>query len=227
MQWPTEAALMTLPNAILFPDAMLPLYIFEPRYRKMLGDALDANRMFCVGMRKPHRQRETPCSVAGLGLIRASVSRPDGTSHLFLQGLARVELAEAVRYKPYRVHRIRVLDTTGADGAVVSALTAQVIELVGQRLEQGRGFPPPVPLKLDDAAGAACAASSPILKIAGQLAKLENPDRLADLVSYTLLSRPIERQVILETPNLEQRLKHLVRFLMAEVQRNEEHTQNE
>ena len=94
---------MTLPNATLFPQALLPLYIFEPRYRQMLADALHSTRMFAVAMRRPGSSRETPLPVAGVGLIRVSVRHKDGTSHLILQGLARVELEEAVRYKPYRL----------------------------------------------------------------------------------------------------------------------------
>jgi hypothetical protein len=46
---------------------------------------------------------------------------------------------------------------------------------------------------------------------------LENPDQLADLVSCTLLAAPTQRQVILETVDLETRLKHLIHFLMADI----------
>src|SRR3982751_340434 len=109
MTLPDEVPIMTLPNATLFPQALLPLYIFEPRYRQMLADALHSNRMFLVAMQRPGSTRESPSPVAGLGLIRVSVGHRDGTSHLILQGLARVQLAEAVRYKPYRVQRIRAL----------------------------------------------------------------------------------------------------------------------
>src|SRR6185436_12827923 len=109
MKIPPEVPVMTLPNATLFPQAMLPLYIFEPRYRQMLSDALNSHRMFSVAIQKPGRVRETPSSIAGLGLIRASVLKKDGTSNLILQGIARVELAETVRSKPYRVARIRPL----------------------------------------------------------------------------------------------------------------------
>jgi Lon protease-like protein len=73
MELPSKAAVMTLPSATLFPQALLPLYIFEPRYRKMLSDALLADRMITVAMQKPGRKRETPCTVGGLGLIRVSV----------------------------------------------------------------------------------------------------------------------------------------------------------
>src|ERR1017187_617115 len=106
MKIPREAAVMTLPNATLFPQALLPLYIFEPRYRQMLADALHSDRMFSVAMQQPGRTREPPAPVAGLGLIRVSVAHRDGTSHLVLQGLERVELEAPVRYKPYRIQRI-------------------------------------------------------------------------------------------------------------------------
>ena len=221
MQLPSEAPLMTLPNAILFPDAMLPLYIFEPRYRKMLSDALHSNRMFTVALQKPGRRRETPCAVAGLGLIRASVAGRDGSSHLILQGLARVELKETVRYRPYRVQRIRALETTRADSVVVDALAAKVVELVAQRLEQGSGLVRPVISKLEPPGTES--SSSPVFtmqQVIEHLMKFDNADRLADLVSCTLLTRTLQRQVILESANLEDRLKHLVHFLLDDIRRH-------
>src|SRR5215468_9744253 len=124
MKLPPEVPVMTLPNATLFPQALLPLYIFEPRYRQMLADALHTNRMFSVAMQKPGSTRESPAPVAGLGLIRVSVGHRDGTSHLILQGLARVELEQTVRYKPYRVQRIRPLSTPPCDSVAADALLA-------------------------------------------------------------------------------------------------------
>src|SRR5215471_18893756 len=66
MKIPREVPVMTLPNATLFPQALLPLYIFEPRYRQMLAEALHTNRMFSVAMQKPGNSRETPAFIAGL-----------------------------------------------------------------------------------------------------------------------------------------------------------------
>ena len=80
---------MTLPNVILFPHAMLPLFIFEPRYRRMIEDVLESHRMFCVAMQKPGAMRESPVGIAGLGMVRACVKKKDGTSNLVLQGLRR------------------------------------------------------------------------------------------------------------------------------------------
>src|SRR5574342_612948 len=122
MKLPHEAPVMTLPNATLFPQALLPLYIFEPRYRQMLADALHSNRMFSVAMQKPGSSREIPSPVAGLGLIRVSVGHRDGTSHLILQGLARVELEDTVRYRPSRIQRIRAIKSPPCDNVKVDAL---------------------------------------------------------------------------------------------------------
>jgi Lon protease-like protein len=145
MELPNEVPVMTLPSATLFPQALLPLYIFETRYRQMLADTLKAKRMFSVAMQKPGRSRETPCPVAGLGLIRVSVDHEDGTSHLILQGLTRVELMETVQYKPYRVQCIRPLQAKLVDNVVIDALLAKVHELVKQRIEMGP-FPFPFPV---------------------------------------------------------------------------------
>jgi len=76
MKIPCEVPVMTLPKATLFPQALLPLYIFEPRYRQMLADALDSTRMFSVAMQRPGRSRETPRSSRGW----ASSASPWGTA---------------------------------------------------------------------------------------------------------------------------------------------------
>ncbi len=215
---------MTLPNIILFPQAMLPLYIFERRYRQMLRDALSSHRMFSVAMQRTGRTRETPSAVAGLGLIRASVANKDGTSNLILQGLARVELHEVIQYKPYRIQRIRPLATQPKDSIVVDALTAKVRDLVVERLEQGIQLPVQVLKKLAhlNATEYDPLTGYSLEHVLKYLASLDDPDQIADIVSCTLLTVAPERQIILETVDLEARLKHLIHFLMAEIQRHRE-----
>ncbi len=208
---------MTLPNATLFPQALLPLYIFEPRYRQMLADALHSNRMFSVAMQRPGNTRETPAPIAGLGLIRVSVGHTDGTSHLILQGLARVELKEAVRYKPYRIQRIRPLETPPCDNVKVDALVAKVRELLEERIELGLPFPFPVmsPEK-SSKEKSNCPSFSP-KEILSYLDSITDPEQAADLVSCAVLPGAVERQTILETVDVEARLRRLIHFLLAEI----------
>ena len=208
---------MTLPNATLFPQALLPLYIFEPRYRQMLADALHSHRMFSVAMQKPGRMRETPSPVAGLGLIRVSVGHRDGTSHLVLQGLARVELEAAVRYKPYRVQRIRPLEIPPCDTVAVDALVAKVRELLAERIDLGLFFPFPVmsPGKAEGSPGPPSFSAKEVMRY---LDSISDPEHVVDLVSCAVLQGAVERQAILETADVEARLRRLVHFLLAEIQ---------
>jgi Lon protease-like protein len=219
MKLPREVPVMTLPNATLFPQAFLPLYIFEPRYRQMLAEALHSTRMFSVAMQRPGSTRETPSPVAGLGLIRISVGHRDGTSHLILQGLARVELEQAVRYKPYRIQRIRPLQTPPCDNVAVDALVAKVRELLVERIELGLTFPlPMVPLDNSDSHPAPSPASPK--EMMRYLDSFKNLDQAVDLVSRAVLPGAIERQAILEAVDVEARLRRLIHFLLAEIRAN-------
>jgi ATP-dependent Lon protease len=221
MKLPREIPVMTLPNATLFPQALLPLYIFEPRYRQMLADALHSNRMFSVAMQKPGSARETPLPVAGLGLIRVAVAHRDGTSHLILQGLARVELEQAVRYKPYRIQRIRPLQTPPCDNVAVDALIAKVRELLEERIELGLAFPFPM-VSLDHSDSSPAPPSSSPKEMMQYLDSLTNLDQAVDLVSRTVLPGAVERQAILETVDVEARLRRLIHFLLAEIRAKRE-----
>jgi len=61
---------MILSKATLFPDAILPLHIFEPRYRRMLSDALESHRMLAIALRRPGSSREAPCRWLAWGSLR-------------------------------------------------------------------------------------------------------------------------------------------------------------
>lgn len=225
MELPSAVPVLTLPSATLFPQALLPLYIFEPRYRRMLADALRSHRMLTIAMQKPGRARENPCPIGGLGLIRVSVDHQDGTSHVVLQGLTRVELREPVQSKPYRVYAIRPLRAAPADSVVIDALVAKVHELVQERVAQGP-FPVPFPPIKKPGPGKAkpggqTTASLSAKEIVQYLQNLPDADLVADLVSCALLPGAEERQAILETIEVEARLKQLIRFLLAEIRRSQ------
>jgi Lon protease-like protein len=221
MLLPDEVPVMTLSGSILFPQAMLPLYIFEPRYRKMLADSLESHRMFAIAMQKPNAPRESPLQIAGLGFVRAGVTLKDGTSRLILQGVCRVKLGRPVKYKPYRIHPIKALETTGSDSVAVDALTAKVLDLVAERFDQGI-MPPQFAKAFKKASKKFPVGEMPVAatteEMVGYLAKVESPDHLADFVSCALLPAPMQRQAILEATNLETRLKFLIHFLIAEIE---------
>ncbi len=94
---------MLLPDCTLFPHGGLPLFIFEPRYRRMLEDALEGDCFFAVA-RLLGEETENLADLADLadrvapvgtiGLVRASREQDDGTSQLLIHGVMRVRFTE-------------------------------------------------------------------------------------------------------------------------------------
>jgi ATP-dependent Lon protease len=182
----------------------------------MLADALHSHRMFSVAMQKHGAAREVPSPVAGLGLIRFSVGHRDGTSHLVLQGLARVELREVVRYKPYRLQRIRPLQIPPCDNITVDALVAKMRELLVERTRLGLEFPS-LPMTPGTAGGNLPSPVSSPEEVLRYLDSIADPAQAVDRVSCAVLPEAVERQAILETVSVESRLRRLIHFLLAEI----------
>jgi len=197
---PQLLPVMPLPGAVLFPHALLPLYIFEPRYRKMLEHALRKHRMFCVTLIKPicpdWRASEDFFHLATAGLIRACVERSDGTSNLVLQGLQRVRFTSFEREKPFPIASIETVESSDSPTVETEALGAKVIELYGSLKHDHRQLP----AKLDR-----------------YLSELRDLEMLADLMASTFVSDPLRRQRLLEERSLNQRLRFLIRYLRDEI----------
>src|SRR3954453_14936926 len=128
---PDHVPVMPLPGALLFPNALLPLHIFEPRYQEMLEHALREHRMFSVPLIKPQRSQWKSTDdffpVAGVGLIRACVGRGDGTSNLILQGLRRVGLSGFSAKSRFPIARIEPLESESEASVETDALGSTVI----------------------------------------------------------------------------------------------------
>jgi len=222
---PGKITLMILSSATLFPDAILPLHIFEPRYRRMLSDVLESHRMLAIGMRRPGTRREVPMPVACLGLVRVCVGTRDGTSNLLLLGLKRIRCVGAARYKPYRVERVEPLDSTGEEAPEVFGLRDRLLTMVKDCLDQGMGaeLPSALPgMMLQSPLGSPDNVLSGMTPKYGMdiLEKLDSAHKLADFVASTLLRDPHARQVVLESLDIKTRLVNVCRFLSMEIERN-------
>ena len=196
---PEQVPVMPLPGVLLFPHALLPLYIFEARYRDMLEHALNQNRMFAVALLKPPRTQwhstEDFFPIAGVGLIRACVGRGDGTSNLILQGLSRVRFTSFDQESPFPIASIERLESKYISSVETEALSVKVLELYSKLKGAGREFPARIDQYLSD---------------------LGDPEMLADLVASTFISDALRRQHILEELSVNQRLRILIQYLREE-----------
>jgi Lon protease-like protein len=106
---PQEISIFPLANAVFFPNTILPLNIFEPRYKKMVEDALASNKIIGMIQTKESDNPKKPevFSVGCLGRIGAHTKTADGRYLINLKGLVRFRvLDEAETNLPYRKFRV-------------------------------------------------------------------------------------------------------------------------
>jgi Lon protease-like protein len=107
-----------LPEAVLFPGALLPLHVFEPRYRDLTADVLASRRLMGIARLRPgyeadYHGRPPIYGTLGVGYVVAAEQLPDGRYHILLRGVGRVVVeAELPPDKSYRVVRSRALVDT-------------------------------------------------------------------------------------------------------------------
>ncbi len=199
---PDVLPVMTLPEVAFFPQALLPLRIFEPRYRQMLKDVLADDRLFAVAGLRPAGEAasdefEPPHRIASVGIVRACQKNADGTSNLLLQGLCRAELVEIVSDEPYRRVRVRALSTeAGAPAAEIRALRREVMQLLDLKAKFGAPLPSDITSFLRDVA---------------------DPETFVDLAAFNLCEDADLRQRLLETLDLNVRLSIFARQLRLEL----------
>jgi Lon protease-like protein len=198
---PDEVAVMTLPGVAFFPQALLPLHIFEPRYRQMLRDSLDSHRLFAVAGLNAARSPgafEPLYRVATVGIVRACQGRADGTSNLLLQGLTRVAVTEILGEEPYRRIKIRALSSTpGASDEENARLRTRLSRLLATRLRLGGD------------------GESELTKF---LRSIEDPETFADLAAFNLCGDARLKQRLLETLNVHERIALLCHWANGEVE---------
>ncbi len=154
--------LFPLPNLVMFPHVVLPLHIFEPRYRQMTEDALADDRLITIVQISPppkgdYWSEPVPIeSVGCLGKIIQHDRLADGRFNMLLLGRKRVRLQrEVTTSKLYRIAEVEILEdepVTSPDEPARSELTG----LFRQLFESQRKLDPdlaellnkPVPLGL-------------------------------------------------------------------------------
>lgn len=180
---------MILPGVTLFPGALLPLHIFENRYRRMLELALVGERMFAIA---DEGEDGSIAPVGGLGVVRACVANPDGTSNLILQGTARVVFSR-IKMRPFPAARIKLMADVPGDPDVIRELRRDVSDVWRQIRLGGVEVPQGFDAFLEQA---------------------RDGGSFADALAAALITDPVERRGLLEEAEVAVRLERLLRFLI-------------
>lgn len=149
----TVVPLFPLSGVFLFPGTLLPLHIFEPRYRQMIEDCLDGPGRIVIGI--PQEEQEgaprgpdpVPVhAVAGLGEIARHERLPDGRFVILLAGISRVRVVEVDSARLYRQVAIEPLDDLPADEDQERDLRSRLVTAVLARTSELLELPEDIPL---------------------------------------------------------------------------------
>lgn len=180
-----------LPGAVLLPRALVPLHVFEPRYRKMTRDCEVGVRALALanipdesaaGAKPP---RVLP--VIGVGVLLRVDRLPDGRFNIVLRGAGRARIVEELRSgEPYRLVRAELLEPALPPSPRVAQLADSLKRLV--------------------LALSAAQRTPELQELVRLAARAREPGDLADVVADALLSDPGDRQAALEAVELLPRL---------------------
>ena len=181
-----------LPNVVLFPNVFLPLHIFEPRYRQMVADALQADRIIGMvllrsGWEHNYDGRPPVYPVGCSGLVTHAEKLPDGSYNIVLRGLEKFRIVSEDDRRSYRLARVESITESQTDPEALRNERRRLEVLLIRRLEQV-GADPKVPPSMPD-------------------------EDLVNSLAQHLEFEPVEKQAPLERAGLLARCQSLIELL--------------
>jgi ATP-dependent Lon protease len=199
---PTDAVpIVALRNVVLFPGIVLPVTLGREESIAAAQEAVRTGRK--VGLllqRDPALEKPAPTDLYEVGVLATVVryvTAPDGAHHLVCQGESRFRLLQIVRETPFLAARIETLAEPDAAGADIEAR----MDFLKQRAVEGLSLLPQVPAEL-----------------ARTINGIDSPGQLADLIVSFMDVKPQEKQELLETVDLKERLDRVVKLLAHRVE---------
>lgn len=191
--------LFPLPSVVLFPGVLLPLHIFEPRYRSMVADALEGDRRIGMVLLRPgwepdYDGRPPVYGVGCSAVIVHAAKLDDGRYNIVIRGLDRFRILSEEQGRAYRRAATVPWPDAPAGGAVLPGLH-ELRLTVASRLGV-----------VMDASGEGDETA------AAQLSAMSDADFVHTIAQYLDLE-PVEKQALLECPTVEDRASLLVDFL--------------
>jgi len=195
---PPTIPIFPLPNVVLFPNVFLPLHIFEPRYREMVGDALAGDRIIGMVLLRPgwesdYEGRPPVYAIGCAGLITFSEQHADGRYNIVLRGLEKFRVTGEDHSRSYRTAQVDSVaeEITPEDRDIVRSERRRLEALLVPRPE-GRGVDSKVPPSMSD-------------------------EDLVNALAQYLDLEAVEKQALLEREGLVARCRSLIDLLEMKV----------
>ncbi len=196
--------LLPLKETVVFPEAVTPLAIGQDRSVKLIDDVVAGERTLAL-VTVRNADADTPGfddlhDIGTAAVVHKMIKVPDGTLRILVQGTERIRLEERVQDEPYLVARFSPVPDVVEESPELEALTREVQGLFGRIV----GMAAYLPEELQVAA-----------------ANVDDPSALCHLVASTLRLKTEERQSLLETVDVSDRLRAMLVILNRELEVSE------
>ena len=200
---PPTIPIFPLPNVVLFPNVFLPLHIFEPRYRQMVDDALNGDRVIGMVLLRPgwegdYEGRPAVYRVGCAGVITHAERLADGRFNIVLRGMEKFRIAAEQEDKLYRLAEVEPVPEPSAD-SLRAEMRAERRRLEALLVPQPEGHRP--------------AASSSDAKVPSSMPDEDLVNALAQYLEF----EPVEKQALLERDGVLDRCRSLIELLEMKV----------
>src|SRR3954447_19016740 len=202
LEYPTALPVLPLKDTVVFPQSMSPLAIGQERSVRLIDDVVSGDRLLALVTARD-ASIDAPgwddlYEIGTVALVHKMIKVPDGKLRILVQALDRVELESRLDTEPYLLGEFNPLPDVLRETPEVEALTRNVQGLFARII----GLAPYLPEELQLAA-----------------ANVDDPSALAHLVASTLRTiKTDERQEILETVDVEERLRKISAILNRELE---------
>jgi len=196
-EMPELLPILPLFEAALFPKMVLPLVVMQEGSIQLVDEAMSQNRIvgLVVSEKEIEESGHSPEELNTIGtsaLILKMAKAEDNKAQLLVQGLGRFKIKEYVKGRPYLQARVEHIQDVEKKGKQTKALMSNLLGQFTRIAELSPGLPQ---------------------EIVEMARTIQEPGTLADMITSTINSSLEEKQTVLETFNVNKRLKEVTRLV--------------
>jgi ATP-dependent Lon protease len=193
---PEILPILPLYDAALFPKMVLPLVVLQGESVQLVDEAMAKDRIIGLMVSKKPEDKDTPdeedlASMGTTAMILKMAKTQDNRTQLLVQGLNRFKISAFEKGKSYLRARVELIKDIETKDNEIEALMSNLMNQFERIVELSPGLPPEI----------------------AQMAKtIQEAGTMADMIASTINSTPVEKQKVLETVDIKDRLKEVTRL---------------
>ena len=199
-QIPSELGILPIKNTVIYPHMIVPLIVETPKSIELVDDVMNSNRILAlVSQKHPETEHTSPDDLYSVGTAASilKIIRLNDSIQIFAQGLSRTQIVDYIQTDPYLLGKIKIIPEENTLNLKIEAFRRNIKEMFTRIVSLDDNLPDELGLIVQE---------------------IENPSKLTDLVASNLELSLSEKQSILETFDLNNRMKLLMRVLNQQLE---------